>query len=824
MLELPLGISEGWMSPFDVWLVRNSNLNKKGVACPVTSPRTRDRELPLSSTSKTTRRPNAASVFSVSGSRSGLRERRGKRPIRVGFAVRSFTYGGAEHDIVQLITASDPRVLSFVGMAVQMPYPICPELPLDHAQVPTIYQPGTVTRHPKIVDTDSFTSAVQAVAAGADILVTWGVPDLADFVPPDFHGRIVVTSKASGQYQESFLHDNALLTSDYVANSKKSVEAFPSPVRHRVRVIYPGVERLRVDYTSGRDEQRAAWGFGPNDRIVGYLGRFAPDKGVEPLARAVSGMSQNWKAVFVGRNGNFAEYERQFASLCRQMLPGRHRIVDWTTAVGDVLTAFDVLAYPTQDEGFSNSLAEAWLLGVPTVATEGVGALAEPQWSDCAITVPRAFNLRELRSSIHSAFGNRRIVARARRRANSLTVAAALVEWEKYFQQLVQRPRRTRVMVLVPNLAIGGIPCWLLTLMRHTPEIDWCCVCVLSETADYSADAAVVAGIFQQSCPILGIARLTPKQTQRRLLDTIHQTRPDVILQCGVKRLDGRFPETDVPLVTVSHGPSACAWASEVLADSCLHSSYRVAVSESSRDAYARPLRSTVKVIANGVVIPPLRELGPLARLRAHRKLGIAKGQIAVGFVGRLSPEKNPLCVARAVARLSPSHRAVFIGPDCANLSREIRKISPRSLQLGPVSPTEVEKLMPGLDVLVCPSDYESFGLAIVEAWAAMVPVVCTPVGIVAERMDDLDVAVMVPADPDPAILADAIRQALDERKQRVHRCRALARREYEARQMGQNWQEYLQSIAERRWGGARNASPLETGRDRTRQTGLNGG
>jgi glycosyltransferase involved in cell wall biosynthesis len=726
-------------------------------------------------------------------------ERGLKRPIRLGFVLRSFTYGGAEHDIIQLITESDPRVLEFVGMAVQTPFPICPDLRLDHPRVPPIYQPGAVTRHPKVVDSDSFVSAVKMVAAEADVLVEWGVSDLADFVPPDFRGRIVVTSKASGEFQESFLHANALLTSDYVANSMKSAEAFPFSVRHRAHVIYPGVEQRRIECRRDRTEQRAAWGLGPDDRIVGYLGRIAPDKGVEQLVKSVSGMAKEWKAVFVGRNGNFSEYERRFARLCSRLLPGRYRIIDWTTEIGNTLTAFDVLAYPTEDEGFSNSLAEAWLLGVPTVTTAGVGALAEPHWADCAITIPRDFTPPELSRALEAAVSNTQLVSRARRRAQALTVESTLIEWQRYFTELVQRPRRTRVMVLLPNLMIGGIPCWLLTLIRQTPTIDWCCVCVLSEFADHAADPEMVAGILKEGCPVLGIPRLPVKETKQRLLQAIRQTRPDVVLQSGVKRLDERFPNTDIPLVTISHGPSECDWARDVLANSSRRATHRVAISKSSRDAFAKALRPEVTIITNGVEIPAMKELRPMARRRARHELGVAKGEIAVGFIGRLSPEKNPLCVAQAVASLPPAYRAIFIGPDCANLVTKIRKVAPRSVHFGPVSPLKVGELLPGLDVLVCPSDYESFGLAIVEAWAAMVPVVSTRVGIVAELVDELDVAVVVPIAPSPATLAGAIRRAHDEREQRIHSCRVVAGRDYDARRMGQDWQEYLRAVTGQR-------------------------
>ena len=71
-------------------------------------------------------------------------------PIRVGFVLRSFTNGGAEHDVIQIITRSDRTKVQCVGMVVQTSFPLCPDLPLNDASVPVIYQPGAIPNHPKI--------------------------------------------------------------------------------------------------------------------------------------------------------------------------------------------------------------------------------------------------------------------------------------------------------------------------------------------------------------------------------------------------------------------------------------------------------------------------------------------------------------------------------------------------------------------------------------------------------------------------------------------------------------------------------------------------
>ena len=141
----------------------------------------------------------------------------------------------------KLCTRSDRTKLKFVGIVVQTFFPLCPDLPLDNSSVPVIYQCGAIPHHPKINGKLSFSAAVAQVADQADVLITWGVPDLDEVIPQAFCGRVIVTSKSSGIYQEDFLNRNALLTRDCVANSVKSIEGFPPPVRDLVvEVIYTG--------------------------------------------------------------------------------------------------------------------------------------------------------------------------------------------------------------------------------------------------------------------------------------------------------------------------------------------------------------------------------------------------------------------------------------------------------------------------------------------------------------------------------------------------------------------------------------------------------
>ena len=140
-------------------------------------------------------------------------------PLRVGFVLRSFTYGGAEHDVIQIITRSDPAKLQFVGLVVQAVFPLSPDLPIDHPSVPFIYQPGAVPHHPKIVGKFTFSAAVAQIADQSDVLVTWGVADLDEALPRTFRGRVIVSSKHFPMRQQ--------------AGENNCRRSSPQPTRHR---------------------------------------------------------------------------------------------------------------------------------------------------------------------------------------------------------------------------------------------------------------------------------------------------------------------------------------------------------------------------------------------------------------------------------------------------------------------------------------------------------------------------------------------------------------------------------------------------------------
>jgi D-inositol-3-phosphate glycosyltransferase len=132
-----------------------------------------------------------------------------------------------------------------------------------------------------------------------------------------------------------------------------------------------------------RSEARARLGFQPTEKVVLYVGRFDPRKGIETLVRAFASMTnqiESAKLVIVGGSeaGQADGIERQRIGAIVDEL-GLHDRIIFAGRIGhDILplyyTAADVCVIPSHYEPFGLVAIEAMACGTPVVASD-VGGL-----------------------------------------------------------------------------------------------------------------------------------------------------------------------------------------------------------------------------------------------------------------------------------------------------------------------------------------------------------------------------------------------------------------------------------------------------------------
>jgi glycosyltransferase involved in cell wall biosynthesis len=154
----------------------------------------------------------------------------------------------------------------------------------------------------------------------------------------------------------------------------------------------------------------------------------------------------------------------------------------------------------------------------------------------------------------------------------------------------------------------------------------------------------------------------------------------------------------------------------------------------------------------------------PETRRRARLLLGLPENARVVGTAARLSHQKAPLDMVRALARLGrPDVLVAWVGGGelRSPTEREIRRagLEGRFLLLGERS--DVPALLPAFDVFALPSLYEGLPCALVEAMTCGIPVVATAVNSVPEIVIAGKTGLL--ARPgDPSSLASALAFMLD--------------------------------------------------------------
>ncbi|KOV70570.1 glycosyl transferase [Streptomyces sp. NRRL WC-3618] len=135
--------------------------------------------------------------------------------------------------------------------------------------------------------------------------------------------------------------------------------------------------------------------------------------------------------------------------------------------------------------------------------------------------------------------------------------------------------------------------------------------------------------------------------------------------------------------------------------------------------------------------------------------------------VGRLVPRKGAAVSVAALARLPEAELVIAggPGPGLLNGDPEVRRlrelaraagVGDRVRFLGAVPCVDVPALMRGADVVLCPADYEPFGIVPLEAMACGRPVVASAVGGQLDTVVDRETGRLV-APGDPRALADAV-------------------------------------------------------------------
>jgi len=366
------------------------------------------------------------------------------------------------------------------------------------------------------------------------------------------------------------------------------------------------------------------------------------------------------------------------------------------------------------------------------------------------------------------------------------------------------RPR-TRLLQLIPSLPVGGAERMLLDLVTHLDQDRY----EITVVSLHRLGSQVERDLASSGVEVVYLGKrmgFDPRMFHR-VAAAVRRARPDVVhthrpvlsyaLPSFLGRLRGRVVHT-------VHNLAEREVAGR-LRKASHHVAFRLgvapvaicgAVAESITRLYGRPPRA---VIPNGIDVR--RFAAPAVPRGAwRRQLGLDARAVVFAFVGRLSPQKDPGTLLRALATARLAPWVLLVSGD-GELRAELEAQAEGLGLLGRVRflgiRSDVPELLAASDVFVLPSRYEGHPLSAMEAMAAGRPVIATAVGGVPEVVRDGVTGLLVPPG-DAVALAGAIgRLGRDEglRQEMGRRGGLLAAEAFDVSRMAEAYDRLYQEV-----------------------------
>ncbi len=326
----------------------------------------------------------------------------------------------------------------------------------------------------------------------------------------------------------------------------------------------------------------------------------------------------------------------------------------------------------------------------------------------------------------------------------------------------------------------GGGDVWLNGLLRHLPDVG------ITPLVLFEDHGELVERATGYGCQVVVAAKPRDAALNAFLVTFLSCHRPQVTVFWSPRaQLLGATAHQ------AAGAPGRTAWVQHVMpSDFWIH-----------RDASALPADAVVCVstavaarqrqlyptVPTRVVHPGVDAADAVSAETSTATLGLVGAGPLVGVVGRVEPWKGQDVAVRMLVELrrrgldarlvligeSRSRTWPEFGPLVADLAGELGVADQVSFT-GAVN--DVPALLPALDVLVCASREEGFGLAALEAMAAGVPVVSTRCGG-PEDLVEHEVTGLLAASEDAVGLADQVQHALADPAATAERVRRARQR-----------------------------------------------
>jgi glycosyltransferase involved in cell wall biosynthesis len=357
---------------------------------------------------------------------------------RLAFVTSGLGRGGAERWISLLVTRTHLQQLQWDAVIVPNRRPYLHDSfcrAIKARGIPILVAADSVDESARAhVLVGQYSSQRRQILERVDGLVLWGTRHAENWAR-DFHGPMIYACRSGNPESRDAIAQASPYVTHFTAVSQAAASMLPRGTR--ATILWNGVDEGRLIPTVPRSAMRQHWGLSSQDRVVGYLGRMHRVKNPLAAVHAVSQLPDEFHAVLVGALDTGPEMREEARSIC-----DRVTFDDFQEDVGSVLAAFDVAMVGSHAEGFSQAMVEAWLAGIPVVATP-VGAVPELQarFGQLVFLVPRDPTPNQLAGAVRRALAPEAeiVVRRARRVARRYLTAESMVRaWSGYLRKVIR--------------------------------------------------------------------------------------------------------------------------------------------------------------------------------------------------------------------------------------------------------------------------------------------------------------------------------------------------------------------------------------------------
>lgn len=462
---------------------------------------------------------------------------------------------------------------------------------------------------------------------------------------------------------------------------------------------------------------REELGISPQHTTFGFVGRLTRDKGVETLIEALDRLEDKSFTVLVVGPQNESDSKGYLELLAKDQ---RVVCVGRQSDVRPYYSLMDCLLLPSLREGFPNVVMEASACGVPSIVSDGTGAVDSVRHGVTGWRVPVGDSA-ALADVMSDVLDQAPELAARGKRARQWMVDS--FDPQSVVRSLlrplhVRSPRRApQVKHVINNLHPGGAERLVVDIATWQRSQGWDARIVTLQDA---GESHIAQEAFQRGIPVEQIAghRYSPRTwlslyATSRSSDIVHaHLFPSVwltaLLPLGTTIATEHSPENRRQRIAAAR-----------ILDQWIYSRHDavVAISDGVKDALLTRLAGKaprIVTISNGI------DLDRFAQAREFRQ----GPRLELISVGTLDHRKNIQFAISAVERSSAetSLRIIGEGPDRSELER-LASASGRDVRIMGHREDISEQL--GLaDAFISTSKYEGFGIAALEAMASGLPVI----------------------------------------------------------------------------------------------------